>query len=229
METVVVTGAATALGRTVAGSLADPARTLVLGVQDPDAGDELAARLAADHDVATVVVRADPRDEFDIERLMEQGARAGEAAGIDVVVPCAQVYHGSVGDTPIDSAPYSAFDDTVRANTRGVFAAIREALPHLAADARVLVPTGSVAHGAAPGFGVFAVAAAATEAVVRGFSEDRDDLAVAALEVGEAAGTGGFDETAAAGLVSWAADQPPEAVSGKRLTVEDWQRAADGA
>lgn len=229
MNTVVVTGAATTLGRTVAGALADPANTLVLGVQDPDTGEELASKLAADHDVDTVVVRADSRDEFDVERLMEQASRAGDAAGIDVVAPCAQTYHGPVGDTPIDTAPYSAFDDTIRANTRGVFAAITEALPHLAADARVLVPTGSVAHGSAPGFGVFAVATAATEAVVRGFSEDRDGLAVAALEVGDAAGTGEFDEAAAAGLFSWAATQPSETISGKRLTVEDWERAVESA
>lgn len=223
MDTVVVSGAETALGEAVARAFADGDATVVLGVRDPDAGASLAERLETE----TVVVRADARDEFDAERLMEQASRAGTESGIDVVAPCTMVYHGAVGETPLDETPYSAFDDTLRTNTRGVFAAITEALPHLRADARVLVPTGTVAEGSAPGYGAFAVAAAATEAVVRVFSEDRDDVAIAALEVGSGAGTGEFDADAAAGLFSWAADLPADDLAGTRVTVEDWRAATE--
>lgn len=222
MNTAVVTGAATALGRAVATAFAESVDVLVLGVRNPDEGESLAATLGAE----THVVRADPRDEFDVERLMEQASRAGDASGIDVVATCAAVHHGPVGETPLDEATYSAFDDTLRTNTRGVFAAIREAVPHLTADARVLVPTGSVAHGAAPGGGAFAVAAAATEAVVRGFSEDAD-VTVAALEVGQAAGTGAFDADATGNVFSWAATLPTADLDGARLTIEDWRAAVD--
>lgn len=221
MDTVVVSGAESDLGRVVAGAFAERDVTLVLGTRDLDAGQSFAETL----DAETTVVRADPRDEFDVERLMEQASKAGAASGIDVVAPCTAVYHGPVGETPLDTTPYSAFDDTLRTNTRGIFAAITEALPHLRGDARILVPTGEVARGAAPGFGVFAVATAATEAVVRGFSEDRADLAIAALEVGQTGGAGPVDAEAAAGLFSWASDLPADEVDGARLTVADWRAA----
>lgn len=223
MDTVVVSGAERDLGRVVAGAFAERDVALVLGVRDLDAGESVAESL----DAATTVVRADPRDEFDVERLMEQASKAGDTSGIDVLAPCTAVYHGPVGETSLDTTPYSAFDDTIRTNTRGTFAAITEALPHLRADARLLVPTGEVARGSAAGYGVFAVAAAATEAVVRGFSEDRSDLAIAALEVGPTCGAGSFDADAAAGLFAWASDLPASQLDGTRLTVDDWQAATE--
>lgn len=219
MDTVVVSGVDGELGRTVARAFAERDATLVLGARDLDVGTTFAESL----DATVEVVRADPRDEFDVERLMETASKAGDASGIDVVVPCGAVYHGPVGDTPLDETLYSAFDDTLRTNTRGVFAAITEAIPHLDDEARVLVPTGAVAHGEAPGYGAYAVAAAATEAVVRGFSEDLPDVAVAALEIGDVAGAGTFDAEDVAGLFSWAADQPADAIDGKRVTLEDWR------
>lgn len=220
MHTVVVTGADEALGRTVADGLASDAACLVLGVRDLDSSIDLEAAF----EVETHVVRADPRDEFDTERLMEQASRAGDESGISLVAPCAQVYHGSVGETPLDRTPYSAFDDTFRTNARGVFAAITEALPHLHDDGRVLVPTGTDTTAEAPGYGAFAVAAAATEAVVRGFTVDRD-LAAATLAIGDAAGTSDFDESEAAALFSWAASLPAADLDGRRLTAADRQVA----
>jgi NAD(P)-dependent dehydrogenase (short-subunit alcohol dehydrogenase family) len=225
MDTVVVTGAEAALGRAVATTFADRGATVVVGVRDAAAGDDLVSA----HDDVVRSVRADPRDEYDTERLMEQASRAGETSGIDLVAPCAQVYHGPVGETPLDRSTYSAFDDTIRTNTRGVFSAVVEALPHLRPDARVLVPTGGSAHETMGGYGVFAVAAAATEAVVRGFRADRPDLTVAALEVGVAGGTGDFDEATAAeaaALFAWAAERPADALDGERLTLDDLRAAS---
>lgn len=221
MDTVVVTGVDGVLGRAVATAFADRGATLVLGVRDPDTGESFAADL--DADVETV--RADPRDEFDVERLMERASRAGEDSGIDVVAPCEQVYHGPIGQTPLHETPYSAFDDTMRTNARGVFAAIREAIPHLANDARVLVPTGAVARDESPGHGAFAVSAAATEAVVRGFSADLSDVSLAVLDVGPVGGAGDFDPDGASDLFTWAADQPSETIDGERLTRDDVEQA----
>lgn len=221
MDTVVVTGAEGVLGRAVATAFADRGATVVLGVRDPETGESFAADL--DADVQTV--RADPRDEFDVERLMEQASRAGDDSGIDVVAPCEQVYHGPIGETPLPDTPYSAFDDTMRTNARGVFAVIGEAIPHLTSDARVLVPTGDVARDESPGYGAFAVSAAATEAVVRGFSADLDDVAVALLHVGAVGGVGDFDADAASDLFTWAADQPAESIDGERLSDADVEQA----
>ena len=221
MDTVVVAGADGVLGRAVATAFADRGATVVLGVRDPETGESFAADL--DADVETV--RADPRDEFDVERLMEQASRAGDRSGIDVVAPCEQVYHGPIGQTPLPETPYSAFDDTMRTNARGVFAAIRESIPHLASDARVLVPTGAVARGESPGYGAFAVSAATTEAVVRGFSADLADVSLAVLDVGTVGGAGDLDADAASDLFAWAADQPAEVIDGERLTTDDVEQA----
>lgn len=221
MDTVVVTGADQPLGRAVATGFAGTDAVVVVGVRDPAAG----AELESTHDRIVRSVRADPRDEFDTERLMEQASRAGGSSGIAVVAPCACVYHGTVGETPLDRTPYSALDDTFRTNTRGVFAAVVEALPHLDPDGRVLVPTGRVADGATPGFGAFGVSAAATAALVRGFSSDRDELVIAALEVGDAGVHDAFTPEDAAGLFTWAAELPDSELDGDRVTVADWRAA----
>jgi hypothetical protein len=97
---------------------------------------------------------------------METAACVGD--GIDHLVPNAGVYHGTPGETPLPSDSYATFDDTLRTNIRGVFAAVREAGPHLNGDARVLIPTESVARDPAPGLGSYAVSKAGAEAVMRG-------------------------------------------------------------
>lgn len=217
MDTVVVTGATDPLGRAVAAGFADRAETLVLGVRDPEAGNELAGELTGD----VHVVRADPRDEFDTERLMEQASRAGDTTGIDVLAPCARVYHGPVGETPLHETPYSAFDDTLRTNARGVFSAITEAVPHLTPDARILVPTAGVGSESAAGYGAFAVSAAATSAVVRGFRADLPDVTLVELEIERAGGMGDVDLDAASNLFLSAVDRPAEELDDGRLTLAD--------
>ncbi|RLM48850.1 SDR family NAD(P)-dependent oxidoreductase, partial [Halobellus sp. Atlit-31R] len=117
-------------------------------------------------------LRADVRDELDMERLMETAARIG--GDIDVLVANAGINHGTPGEMPLDEESYAAFDDTLRTNVRGVFAAVKEARPHMAADARILVPSGSVARDAEPGMGAYAVSKAAAEALVRQFAADCD-------------------------------------------------------
>lgn len=100
-------------------------------------------------------VRADVRDEYDLERLMETAARVGD--GIEHVVANAGIYHGTPGETPLAAESYAAFDDTLRTNVRGVYATVREASPHLNEDARILVPTGPIARDPKPGLGPYAV------------------------------------------------------------------------
>lgn len=217
--TVVVTGAADGAGEQVCRAFAAEGAAVVCGGRDADAVAALAADL--DDDGATAVsLRADARDEFDLERLMEAGARVDGA--IDVVVPWAAVHHGAPGGTPLSRESYSAFDDTLRTNARGVFAAVREALPHLAADGRVVIPTGPSAREAAPDRGVYAVAGAAAEAVMRGFAADLDQ-AVGCVDVGDIA-DGRHPETVARAVV-WAAGVPDDELDGAVLARETWQDA----
>jgi len=220
--TVVVTGATGGVGSAVVRAFADDGALVVASARDSGALDEL----VADVDGEVVGVRADARDEFDAEWLMERAARAG--GPIDVVIPCAAVFHGTPGETPLAAESYSAFDDTLRTNARGVFAAVREAVPHLAPDARVLVPTGSVAREDGAGYGAYAVSKATAEALARGFAADLPQ-AVACVDPGVIAtdltGGRGGDPRQAAALFRWAAGLDAGDLDGATLTRADWRAA----
>ena len=229
--TVVVTGAAGGIGSALVRSFADAGATVVAAVRTgsddrPKPGSGGDGGLFADRENVDTVT-ADVRDEFDAERLMERAARAG--ADIDLVLPCAAVFHGAPGEEPIDEEAYSAFDDQFRTNARGVFATIKEAVPHLAADARVLVPSGSVATGLHEGYGGYAVSKAAAEAVARGFAADIEQ-AVGVVDPGvvatELTGGQGRDPADVVGLFEWAATEvDAEDLNGERLGLADWKKA----
>ena len=179
-----------------------------------------------DADGPATALRADVRDEADVTRLMETAADGGE---IDVVVANAAVAHGDTGETPLDDVSYDDFDDTMRTNLRGVFATVGEALPHLAADGRILVPSGSVAREATPGMGAYAVSKAGAEALVRGFSADIQQP-VGVVDPGYVAtglsGDEGRDPEDVAPMFVWAArDADADAVDGEVLDLRAWKRA----
>ena len=231
--TAVVTGASRGIGAAVARRFAAAGARVVACARERDALDEVVANVEQASDVAQAGgeiegLRADVRDEFDVERLMETAARGSEG-GIDVVVACAGVYHGTSGETPLSREPYSAFDDTLRTNARGVFATIREALPHLAADARVLVPSGGVAREPKPGYGSYAVSKAAAEAVALGFAADIDH-AVGVVDPGQVAtdltGGEGRDPADAAELFEWAATEASvDEVDGEIVGLKEFRKA----
>jgi NAD(P)-dependent dehydrogenase (short-subunit alcohol dehydrogenase family) len=221
-ETVVVTGASGGIGEAVARAFADEAdTTVVLGGRNRDAVEAVA------EDVGAEWLRADARDEFDAERLMETASRAGDGSGVDVVVPCAAVYHGAAGETPLGEESYSAFDDTVRTNVRGVFAAVREALPHMDESGRAILPTGGVAREAKAGFGAYAVSKAAVEGLARQFAVDCEQ-AVGCVDPGtvdtDLHGMGGRDPEDVADLFTWAASVPEE-LDGAVLGLKEWKQA----
>jgi 3-oxoacyl-[acyl-carrier protein] reductase len=221
--TVVVTGAANGLGEAVARAFAEQGATVALGDRDRDAIDALAEELGG------VALRTDVRDEYELERLMETASKAGDESGIHVVVSCAGVYHGDPGETPLDDEAYSAFDDTMRTNARGVFAAVREAIPHMDTDGRVVVPTGRVAREAAPGYGAYAVSLAAVEGVARQFAADCEQT-VGCVEAGDVTTdfqeTGDRDPETVADLVTWAASVPDQ-LDGAVLDRSDWEVDAE--
>jgi len=224
--TVVVTGASRGIGRALATALGADGAHVVLCSRDQGAVEEVAEAVRADGGEATAV-RADVRDEYDAERLMEAAASAG--GEIDAVVANAGVYHGEAGETPLSTESYSAFDDHMRTNVRGVFATIREALPHLADDARILVSSGSIARDPYPGFGSYAVSKAGAEAVARGFSEDTDHVVgivdpgqvETALTVGQ-----GHDPEDVAPQFRWAlTEADPDELDGEVLDRRAWRKA----
>lgn len=185
--TVAITGATSGIGRAVAEAFVDEGAFVAVSGRDGDAVDQTVAALnesgdedggrdegegeSGSEDAGTAWgARVDVRDEFDLERFFEKVAR--EAGPIDVVFANAAVFHGGPGESPTDETSYADYDDTMRTNARGVFATIAEAVPHLADDARVVVPSGGVAHESRSGMGAYAVSKAAAEAVARGFAAD---------------------------------------------------------
>jgi NAD(P)-dependent dehydrogenase (short-subunit alcohol dehydrogenase family) len=223
----VVTGASRGIGEAVVHGFAEAGATVVVCARDQSDVEAVAADIRSEGNEARAI-RADVRDEYDVERLMETASRTGPS-GIDYVVANAGVYHGSPGETPIGEESYAAFDDHLRTNARGVFSSIREALPHLAPDARVLVPTGSVARDPTPGVGTYAVSKAGAEAVARQFAADVEQV-VGCVDPGRVdtrlSGAGGREPGAVADLFVWAAmDADPDELDGGVLGLREWKMA----
>lgn len=222
MDTVVVTGASGGIGGAVTRAFAEEGAQVVASARAEADLDTVEPETGA----SVTTVRADVRDEYDVERLMETAARVAET-GLDVVVPCAAVYHGTPGETPLVDEPYAAFDDTIRTNLRGVFTTVKESVPHLHTDGRVLVPTGAVASDQNPGYGAYAVSKRAVEGLVAGFAGELNH-SIGCLDPGvvatELTGGRGREPDEVAGLFTWAARQPADDLNGTTLGLRDWRR-----
>ncbi|TKX54390.1 SDR family oxidoreductase [Halorubrum sp. SP3] len=229
--TVAITGATSGIGRAVAEAFVDEGAFVALSGRDGAAVDRTVAALNDDEDGDRGTAwgdRVDVRDEFDLERFFERVAR--EAGPVDVAFANAGVFHGAPGERPTTEVTYADYDDTMRTNARGVFATISEAVPHLADDARVIVPSGSVAAESKPGMGAYAVSKAAAEGVARGFAADLD-ATVGVVDPGLVATdlTGkerARDPESVAPLFVWAATEAPaEDLNGERLGLREWKSA----
>ena len=220
--TVVLTGGSRGIGAACVRAFAREGARVVACARKPEPIEAMADELAAVH-----AVRADVRDEYDVERLMESAARIGGT--IDVVVANAGVNHGAPGEMPLDGESYTRFDDTLRTNVRGVFTTVTEAVPHLADDARILVTSGSVAREAKPGMGAYAVSKAGAEALVRGFAADLDHsvgIVDPGLVATDVTGGQGRDAEDVAPMFLWAAtDCPSEDLDGEIVDLRAWKQA----
>jgi NAD(P)-dependent dehydrogenase (short-subunit alcohol dehydrogenase family) len=222
--TTVVTGASRGIGAAVARRFADAGAHVVICARETDPLEAVASAIR-DGGGGVTAVRADVRDEFDVERLLETAARVG--GRIDTVVANAGVYHGMAGETPLSEESYAAFDDHLRTNVRGVFATVREARPHLATDARLLVTSGAIARNPAAGYGSYAVSKAAAEAIARQFAASMDQ-SVGVVDPGQVAtdlsGGRGHDPEDVAEQFLWAArDADHETVDGTVVDRRTWR------
>ncbi len=225
-QTAVVTGASRGIGAAVARAFGDAGAHVVGCARTTDSLAEVLEPIRERGGTATGV-RADIRDEWDVEQLMDTAAREG--GSIDLVVANAGVYNGEPGKTPLGEESYAAVDDHLRTNVRGVFATVREALPHLADDARVLVSSGQVARETQPGYGSYAVSKAAAEALARGFAADLEQtVCIVDPGVVSTALTGGQgrDPESVTDQFEWAATEAPAAeVDGQVVDRKTWRAA----
>jgi NAD(P)-dependent dehydrogenase (short-subunit alcohol dehydrogenase family) len=225
-RTVAITGASRGLGAAAARRFAAEGAHVAICARDAEALGSVADGIEAEGGRVTAL-RADVRDEFDVERFVETAAREGD--GIDVVLANAGVYHGDPTETLLAEESYTAFDDHVRTNARGVFTTVREALAHLNDGARVLVPSGSVAREAKAGLGSYAVSKAGAEAVARQFAAELE-YPVGIVDPGQLStdltGNGpGRDPADVADMVLWAAGLPEGELNGEVLDLRTWKAA----
>ena len=213
-RTVVITGATTSFAPHVARAFASDGAHVVIGGRNRAVVVDLADAIEADGGTATPE-RADARDEFDVERLMESASRAGD--GIDVVVPAAVVVHDTLGTTGLQATSYSAYDDSMRTNARGVYTAVKEAVPHLEDGARVVVPVSVPGEDAE--LGTFGASQVARIGIVERYAADLP-IPVGAVDVGAPTA----DEEAldaAADLVRWASTVDDERLDGAVVGPDD--------
>jgi hypothetical protein len=169
-RTVLVTGASSGIGEATAHAFARGGASVALAARREGRLREIAADLAADHDVETLVAPTDVRDESAVEAMVD---RAVDAFGeLDVLVNNAGLGRGS----DVESLSTDQYRQMMETNVDGSFFATRAAVPHLRETRGNLVFVGSFA-GQYPR--PFNPVYAATKWWLRGFA-----LSVAA-EVGE--------------------------------------------
>lgn len=224
-SSALITGASRGLGAAVARQFAETYEHIAICSRKK--ADLDAVKRDLESQSATCLARrADVRDEFDMERFIETAARAG--GPLETIVPCAAIYHGSPGTTPLAEESYAAFDDTIRTNTRGAFTTIKEAIPHLAESARILVPSSAIARDTQPGYGAYAVSKAAAEALARGFAAELP-ATVTILDPGRVATTltetDGRPPAEIAEFFEWAAHTAEdETLDGAVVDTATWAR-----
>jgi NAD(P)-dependent dehydrogenase (short-subunit alcohol dehydrogenase family) len=225
--TAVVTGGSRGVGAAVCRLFAEEGADVVTCARDADALADLIEDARGSRGSITTEP-ADVREPPEVAALMATAAETGGT--IDVVVANAGIYRGDPGETPLAGESYEAFDDHLATNARGVYATVREAVPHLAEDARVLVPSGAVARDPDPGFGSYAVSKAAAEALVHGFAAELDQ-AVGVLDPGQVTteltdNAPGRDPEDVAPMFRWAAvDVPADDLDGSVLGLREWRMA----
>lgn len=220
--TAVITGASRGIGAAVTKILAENGGELVIGARDEATVEPIA------NDRSAAAVAVDVRDEDAVRTFIREAAETlGE---IDVLIPNAGVYHGPSGSTPLPDESYDRYDDHLATNARGVFATIKEAVPYLTDDARVLVPSGKPAREPTEGAGSYGVSKAAAEAVARGFAADLSQV-VGVIDPGQVQTEltekdYGREPGDVAPMYLWAARKAPaDTINGNVTGIKVWLQA----
>ncbi|WP_254546895.1 SDR family oxidoreductase [Halomarina pelagica] len=140
-EAVLVSGASAGIGRATAHALAADGANVAVAARREERLRELAAEIADEHGVETLVAPTDVTDPDAVEETVERTVEA--FGGLNVVVNNAAI--GTSRGTAVDELPIEQFERVMRVNTDGMFFVARATLAHLRASNGVLVFVGSFA------------------------------------------------------------------------------------
>ncbi|OHB82133.1 MAG: hypothetical protein A2Z38_00060 [Planctomycetes bacterium RBG_19FT_COMBO_48_8] len=160
---ILVTGASSGIGS--AAAILFSRQDCYIGVhyfRTPEGAEKTLEQVKKNSD--GILLRADIRDEKQVEQMVEQFAET--AGGIDILINNA----GSLIDRqPFETATLDYHEDIYATNVRSIFLVTRAALPYLKRSKGNIVNIGSVAghNGGADGSGMYsgAKAAVATETI----------------------------------------------------------------
>jgi 3-oxoacyl-[acyl-carrier protein] reductase len=157
----IVTGAATGIGKAIAGRLAaDGARVVVNHLDTPEEADALVASIAKTGGSA-IAVRADIGRRADFARLFADAAdRYGR---VDILVNNAAV----AVLTPVAKATEEQIDTVLSVNVKGTLFGCQLAAQHLADGGRIINVSSSTTALALPGYGIYDMTKGAVEQLTR--------------------------------------------------------------
>jgi 3-oxoacyl-[acyl-carrier protein] reductase len=123
-QTALVTGAAKGMGRAISLRLAGEGADLVLAAREVPPLEAVAAEARA-LGRRTAVVRADVRDELDVQAMVASAIKTFDR--IDILVNCA----GTTGpiETPVQELRVEDWDDLLAINLRGTFLPTKHVVP----------------------------------------------------------------------------------------------------
>ncbi|QLK27708.1 SDR family oxidoreductase [Natrinema zhouii] len=161
-DVAIVTGASSGIGAATCRELAAAGANVVLAARSEDRLTDLAADLEATHDIETLVVPTNVREEDDVDALIE--ATVEEFGGIDVLVNNAGLARGG----EVESLSTDDYETMQETNVDGVFYASRAAVPHIRErEGRLIFVASFAGKHPRPGNPVYA----ATKWWVRGFAK----------------------------------------------------------
>ncbi|MXV64540.1 SDR family NAD(P)-dependent oxidoreductase [Natronorubrum sp. JWXQ-INN-674] len=124
-KTAIVTGASAGIGAATCREFAANGATVVLAARSEDKLADLADELEAEHDVETLVVPTNVREEDEVDALIDE--TVDTFGGIDVLVNNAGLSRGS----DVESMSTEEYETMQETNVDGLFYATRAAIPHV--------------------------------------------------------------------------------------------------
>jgi 3-oxoacyl-[acyl-carrier protein] reductase/pteridine reductase len=137
-KTVLVTGAARRLGRTIALAAAKSGANVAITYRTSVRQAEALVEALAKHDVEALAVRCDVTDEQNVREMVKEVA--AQLGGIDVLVNNAANYE----TVEFEKITVAQWDAIFASNTRGPFLVSREALPYLKKRGGRIINMGSL-------------------------------------------------------------------------------------